>query len=239
MINQIGNSTSTFYTEIVVKNCYLFRNFGCDFFDYIIDIGANIGMFVNCAHMRHPQAKIFAYEPCKPSFDMLVKNFCFMGNIICKNIAFGDGSPMIFCDNHIDGGNQFFKDEEIKGMQPANNYQVDSIVLYDIFKQNNINLDSNYFIKIDCEGGERFLLHDNDCIDIIKKSCGFAIEVHFPQTRGKSKINKTAERFKTFPEWHEYDAWIRDNFSNTHNIVYHMSNGMQGHGTYALIRKDL
>ena len=231
----LDKTKTSFYTNIVTRDCYVFRNFGCDFFDSIIDIGANIGMFTNYARMRHIKAKIFAYEPHKDTFNYLVSSNHFMPNIMYNNEAIGDGHAMFLCDTTFVGCNQFFNAEECEKYQLTKEYDVPSITLGGIFKQYNISLNRNYFIKIDCEGGERFLLNDNDCIEIIKKSCGFAIKIHFPRTRGKSK---DIERFKTFPQWNEYDTWIRGNFSDTHKIVYHMSSGMLGHGIYALTRKD-
>jgi hypothetical protein len=103
-----------------------------------------------------------------------------------------------------------------------------------MFLKNNIN--GKYLIKIDCEGGERFLLKDEKCIEIIKKSCAFCLEIHFPPL----KEGTSAERFKTFPKWEVWHKWINDNFAETHYILYHCSDRKRrGAGTYVLRKKDM
>ena len=109
--------------------------------------------------------------------------------------------------------------------------------LSSIFNNNNISRESRYYVKMDCEGGERFLLDDKESIDIIKGSQGSGIEVHFPPTKNGRK--DAYERFKSFPTWEFYNKWMSDNFQDTHNIIYHCSSGSHGAGVYVLLNKEM
>jgi FkbM family methyltransferase len=220
------------YGEIVPKDCYGLNNWNNNFFDVIVDIGANVGIFVLYAHMRHPKSKIIAYEPCKETFKLLVENTRYLKNVSYFNEALGDGSKLELCDTGYLPCNLFFKEGENAYIgRSVNSYLIDSKRLPQIFDDNKIDLKTKYYIKVDCEGGERFLLDDKNSTDIIKGSAGSGIELHFPHG------TKSPERFKSFPEWKTYSDWINDNFRTTHNIIYHCSSRSRGAGIYLLIRK--
>ena len=102
----------SFYKEIVKKDCYLLKRFNNDFFDNIIDIGANVGMFSMYASFRHSTANVFAYEPCLETFNSLVDNMHFLLNVKCFNEALGDGNNLTLYDTGWSGCNLFFKDNE-------------------------------------------------------------------------------------------------------------------------------
>ncbi len=220
------------YRELVLKDCYLFQQWGCDSLDYIIDIGANLGVFVAYARMRHPNAYVVAYEPCKEAFEYMCKVCGYMKRVRFNNVALGDGSKLAFCDTGWLGCNQCFKPGERDIQSP---YEVSSVTLSGIFDYYKIPLTSNYFIKIDCEGGERFLLTDSKCVEIVRHASGFALEVHFPPIGGGRP--SSVERFNGLPEWKEYNSWIRGNFSQTHAITYHRSRKHLGVGVYVLKKR--
>lgn len=223
------------YREIVRKDCYMMKFWNSDFFDNIVDIGANVGCFTIYSHMRHPKANIFAYEPCKETFQNLVETYNFIEHTTFINKALGDGSCLFFYDTGWSGCNLFFKSNESEFQI---GYSIESLPLKDMFKEHQISLESKYYIKIDCEGGERFLLDDNESISIMKNACGCGIEVHFPPEGDNGRVS-SKERFKTFPKWETYNTWMYDNFYSTHNIIYHCSSGKMGNGVYILQRKDM
>ena len=232
--NQLIKYYIATYGEVVGGDCYLFKHWKSDFFDYIVDIGANVGAFVNYANMRHPDAKIFAYEPYEDAYNCLVYQYGFIGNIILKNECVGNGSLLALRDMGNVGQNQFLAESEcglINAQDDHSTTRVKSVSLSDIFTQNEISLDKKYFIKMDCEGGERFLLTDPQSIEIIKNSCGFSAEIHFPGG------NRIGQYFKIFPAWSVYNAWMHDNFEQSHNIIYHKSRRASGCGIYVLQRK--
>ncbi len=228
--DSFDGTTRSMYGEVVTRDCYMMKQWGSDFFDNIVDIGANVGCFVTYAHMRHPRANLFAYEPCKETFQRLRDNCGHMGHVEFIDRALGDGSLLYLYDIGWAGCNQFFKQGE-KGVDTS--YGVESISLSDIVRTHQISLDSKYYIKIDSEGGERFLLDDAESVGIIRRACGFAVEVHFPP-HGNRPNQENVKRFGGFPEWKIYNSWIHDNFDKTHDIIYHMSSKSRGAGLYVL-----
>ena len=53
---------------------YRLRICGINYFDHILDIGANIGVFSILSTVLYPEAKIHAYEPCKKTYEYLKQN---------------------------------------------------------------------------------------------------------------------------------------------------------------------
>jgi FkbM family methyltransferase len=220
------------YGEIVLKDCYMMQHWSNDYLDNIIDIGANVGMFSLYAHMRNPKANIYAYEPGKEVLEYLKSNTFFIRNIKYIEQALGDGGVLNFFDTGYFGCNLCYKDEELDDREGT--YEVVSKSLPDIFKDNSIDLNSKYFIKVDCEGGERFLLNHKGSEDIIRGASGFAVEVHFPPGEGGRQASQ--ERFRAFPKWGTYNEWMYS-FQDTHNVIYHCSSRRYGNGVYVLLKK--
>ena len=118
-------------------------------------------------------------------------------DVECCNIALGNGEPMCF-EHRNSGGHRLYTEEE-KQWWPEDICMVESKTLPQLMDM--FGIKGRYIIKIDCEGGERFLLDDPIAIDIIKGCVQFNLEYH----RG----------FGGKPErWHE---WFR-NFTDTHDL---------------------
>jgi len=230
VLSLLKQARRAFYREIVRKDCYLMKNYRNDYFDHILDIGANVGVFTLFANFRHPKANIIAYEPCVETFAYLIDNTGYIDNVEYVNEALGDGEPLYLHDTGYSGCNLFYKENETTNL--IETVPTKSVSLYDMLKDKII-FDSKYFIKIDCEGGERFLLYDLNSIDVIRRSAHTAIEVHFPPS-GASIRKGAVERFKSFPSWEIYNNWMNDNFKNTHDIIYHCSDKRTGSGVYVL-----
>ena len=163
-------------------------------------------------------AKIISIEPDKQNYKDLINNLKEF-YINCENVAYGDGRDLYLRDNG-GGGVQSFEDNTVN----KESYLVKSVSLKDIFKNYNLTTDKNYMIKLDCEGGERFLLSGNDN-DIVRNCKHFCMEIHFP--------NRTFKQFSEFPSFNQYDNWTKL-FSDTHRITYHHSRKHSGHGVYVL-----
>lgn len=232
------------------KRGYLIDIFPPNFFDYFVDIGANVGKVCFPFFIRNPLTQIIAFEPCMTTYNKLKDKFVSsslnLENVKLVNLAMGDGS-YLYLDRQYKGGvenhprNLFIKED-------TNDDKISSLTLSDIFKNNNINLEKKIFLKIDCEGGERFLLDDNIAIEIIIKCTHIAIEVHFPirlkhiicDIRSDKRRN---ERFRfnsyKFPTFSKHDKWIRNNFEEKFKIKYHKEVKGKGFGTYILTKKDI
>jgi FkbM family methyltransferase len=207
------------FKEVVNKDTYMIRDIKRDI-DFVIDIGANIGVFSLYSRIMFPDARIIAIEPEKTNFVHLTENLKGL-YVDCENAACGDGRELYFRNNGSNCGQYTFEDKPID----EKSLMVRSISLKDIFKKYNFKTDKNYIIKSDCEGGERFLL--NDYKDIIGKCKHFCMEIHFPNPRHK--------QFDKFPSYMEYYNWVQT-FSHTHKITYHHSRKKSGIGVYVLSR---
>jgi FkbM family methyltransferase len=208
--------------EIIYRDQYRIREIKCPV-DYIIDIGSHFGTFSLLSSVLFPKAKIISYEPSKDTFNILTENMGSFSNVKCVNMALGDNSPLNFememyptCT-----GNMFKKS--------ANGYSVDTISLPGIFESNKIDVDnSRVILKIDCEGGERFLI-DNKSVELMKKCHHICMEVHFPALNNN--------KFDEFPTWDEYDEWINENFKDK-SILCYKSNKHKGLALYIITTKE-
>jgi len=221
-----GHDCKAVWGEVIAHDAYGFRRWKDGELPTIIDIGANVGIFSLFAHFRHPEAKILCIEPCKNTFQNLRMNVGFIHNIITDNIALGKNSPLFFFDTGYSGCNLFYEDNK------QNNYSIDGLPLHSLLKKHNITPD-NSFIKIDCEGGERYLLADEEETKSLTKAKAIALEIHFPPTNANAR---EWPRFKDFPPWDKYDKWIKEHFQNF-NSKY-KGNKKRGYGTFLLTRKD-
>jgi len=137
-----------------------------------VDIGANCGTVSIMARILFPDARIIAIEPCRETFSHL--QFYMNWGVECYNFAMGDGTELSFQKGSHSGLNQFSSSEEAsysKGL-----YRVPSQTLPNIFKA--FNVVPPYILKIDCEGGERFLLNDPACKDVVRGSLQTCMELH-------------------------------------------------------------
>jgi FkbM family methyltransferase len=196
--------------KIWYYDAYDLRKFRPGDIDYFIDIGANVGTTTLMAKLLNPTARVIAIEPCKETFEILVVNMKQWMNtgIECYNLALGDGKPMCFQRRRRAGLHRFFAntDEERHWWPEKENfeYTIESKSLNSMFADYDVPLDSNYIVKIDCEGGERFLLNNDERdIDIIKSSVQVMMELH----RG---LGGTTE------EWNEWLTQFRD----THELLF-------------------
>lgn len=209
-------------------NAYLLSNYPENYFDCLIDIGACYGYASIRFNALNPSARIFAYEPCESSYSICSDNFKKIPNAIVHNVALGDGNDLYFaeavmvCDRRP--GSTLFLSEDTTGIKVA------SKTLEQIFEEHNIlGQYKRICLKIDCEGGERFLLKNTQSTQKMLQCDHIAIEVHFPTRRH--------QRFMKFPQWIAYDTWIKESFKEF-SILYHNSNKYSGLGTYVLRKKQ-
>lgn len=218
--------------DITYRDPYLIRDCPKDAFDYVIDIGANTGQCASFCKFLFPLATIFSYEPCAESYKILCENLTGldrmkrMGPIIFINKALGDNSDLYFSPSGASSltclGNAFKKHD-------TSYYKVKSVSIDNIFKENNIDTSKNILLKVDCEGGERYLM-DDKYIPILSTCKQISMEVHFSDY---SKFHN----FIDLPKWAVYNEWIYRVFNDTHDILYHCGLKRKGVGVYVLTRK--
>lgn len=158
-------------------DCYDLRKFGPEDIGVFLDIGAQIGSTTIQARILNAAARVIALEPCRETFEILETNMKYW-NTECYNVALGPGNPMCFIQKGSSGLNRFV-DENDKQWWPEDvPYMTESKTLVQMFVDYNIQTDVPYIIKIDCEGGERYILREEGALDLIRGSVMTVMEIH-------------------------------------------------------------
>jgi len=170
----------------------------------VLDIGANVGAFSVMCKVLFPVSKVFAVEPNLDAYETLVNSARIWG-VKCHNFALGPNDSEMFSLRKkgldVSGFARFTNDGSKINLEES--YSVKSYLLSTIFEKFKVNVDYPYIIKVDCEGGEKYILNDSKAFGYISKSLQFAIEIHF-------------EEGGTRKEWLEY----LNSFSETHDALY-------------------
>ncbi len=124
--------------------------------DFVIDAGANIGIFsLFASSVIGKEGQIFSFEPVKKTRDSCIKNLEINNIKNCKVISYALGNTNkkvdIFFNNDILSSSSVFKKDYLKKKE-----KVIQIKLDDFVKENDIKRID--FIKIDIKGAERCLL---------------------------------------------------------------------------------
>lgn len=221
MIAPTQKDFSCFYTEIVEKDGYEIYQYGRNHFDYILDIGANYGMFSVASKILNPQAKVVSFEPCKSTYDCLEKNSegLFFETV---NAALGNGEDLYFVDTGYSGCNLFVESD-------TGDYTVPSLTLPQIIDKYDVDMSKKVCIKMDCEGGEQYLIGDDEARDILLQCDHLGMEIHFPCPNN--------DRFSHLPPWEEWKN-LTDSLRDTHEVNYSRSNKHRGFGHYIIKMKS-
>jgi FkbM family methyltransferase len=185
------------YKEIVMDDVYKlgwFKEHVSTKIKTFIDIGANIGVSAIFANKLFPQARIIAIEPCVETFKVLEENTQSL-NIERYNFAFGNGKPLYCMQSEFHSGANIFIE------QPKESKPVASKTLKTIIHEYAIK--KPYIIKMDIEGGEYFLMHNNNDHYYVVNAAHFAVELHFS--------NATVRNI--------WEQWTNDFFSVSHHIT--------------------
>jgi hypothetical protein len=67
------------YNEIFIEQEYLGANLALDGCRCLFDVGANVGLFTIFAKRTNPDLIVYAFEPIKATYDVLVKNIALHG----------------------------------------------------------------------------------------------------------------------------------------------------------------
>lgn len=138
------------FGEIFLDKCYHENQIAIDT-PVIIDIGANVGLFMLDKKLKYPDAKIICYEP-------YIKNFIRLEELIIINNITGvithnqavlkeKKRTKLYIHPTNSGGHSVYE-----GIAGKKYVEVMSVSITDIFHDNNINRCN--LIKMDCEGAE-------------------------------------------------------------------------------------
>lgn len=182
-------------------DCYDLRKFNIKEIKTFLDIGCEKGTVSVMARILFPFARIVGIEPCIDSYNLL-KQVLKYKNIKLYNIALGDGTPLYFKRGRFSGVHRFLTKEEGKVLNQKLDYRVKTKSLSNIFKAFKINAEESFILKVDCEGGERYILKDKESIDYIRKSTQTIMELHQPFGGN-------------YEEWNEFFYKLKD----THQLL--------------------
>jgi FkbM family methyltransferase len=215
----IGPKGTNEFGGIIERDVYKIRNLPPDDFDYIFDLGANIGMFSVYARMLFPKVKIFAIEADYSIFNDLLDNTRML-SIIQWNLTIGDGSTLCFgkrghpLDNLIVPPD--WDNDKFINMRNTN-------TLHNIFTESKCKISDSYMLKINCEGAEKYFIGDIKAEDILKNAKQIGMMIHF-----KSKLTP----FSHWLEYKDYNNWFRNLMQDTHIIDYYASDRRKGRGIF-------
>jgi len=209
------------FKHIVLRDLYRIGEWPCNYFDYIFDIGAHIGIFSTMMRFKHPQSKIIAVEPNKKALSILDQN-TIMLDIDLVNKAIGNGQIFYLHEKAKSLGQVAFSDSE------TTLNSIESISLYDLFVDYGATILDKYLIKMDCEGGEVYVFEDERSKEILQYASHICMEVHFDE---KGEFNPN------WPKWKYYNDYVMDNFNTTHHIEYHTSSKSRGYGHYSIKKR--
>lgn len=159
--------------EVWRTKTYIDQDFNIKKNDVVVDIGANIGAFSILAARKASDGRVFAYEPNKKNYSLLLKNKSLnnLHNLLVFNLAVAGekGHVDLFISKLNDCAHSIYSADSKKSVK------VKSIGLRDIFAMNNLKR-INY-LKIDAEGAEYDILL-NTPAEIIRKVDKIVLEYH-------------------------------------------------------------
>lgn len=171
---RVNTSDKICIWDVWKKKHYSADGFEINPTDVVVDIGAHIGSFTVFAAKKAMNGRVFAFEPYKETYDLLVQNITLnnLTNVNLSNIAVSNKETVkkLFVGEGNIGGSSFYKKTYSK-----QTVDVSTISPEEIFIKNN--LERMNFLKMDVEGAEYDILL-NASSEILKKIDKIIIEFH-------------------------------------------------------------
>jgi|TARA_Y100000310_G_C20684831_1_gene818289 FkbM family methyltransferase len=170
---RVNTSDKLTVFEVWKSKEYIDSEFGIKKGDIVVDIGANIGAFSVYAAKKASNGHVFAYEPDKENYSMVLKNKSLnnIDNLFLFNLAISAKKGTIdLCTSRLNKGAHSIYEADSK-----KKIKVETITLKDILTANKIKR-VNY-LKIDVEGTEYNILL-NTPPEVIKKVDKIVLEYH-------------------------------------------------------------
>jgi len=131
------------FNQEIYKNKLMVINEG----DVVVDIGGNYGFFSLYAKQFNP-SKIITFEPSKNTFSYLINNF--RSGLLHQKAVSGKSETKKFSSNSISSASSRLDDQ--------GEYDVEVIGINEIFGY--LSLDKIDYLKIDCEGAEKYIFEE-------------------------------------------------------------------------------
>jgi FkbM family methyltransferase len=209
-----------FYRWVMINDVYNFRRFPHNHFDLIIDVGAATGMFSILGRVMNPRAIVVAIEPDSIPFEYLSKNVSNL-RVYFEQVALGDGEKRYRLLKDAIGRTMFSPEPTDKTDEV-----VDSVRLSDIFYKYGGKLSKRYYIKVDCEAGEQWLVGHKPTEEILYNATAIGMKLHFPSDHPNSPRWYNEPWAKPWDFYHEW--WTR--LFTDHHVIYERSSKKTGYG---------
>jgi len=176
---------------------------------FIVDAGANMGVFTILAASLYPECKIFSFEPLGDIFEVLKENVIDDDvDILCYNKALiGNSEPIGIAFSRNPGGNTCIYDNN-KSYRGKDRFgqewtprQIDSLSLNELFEEQQI--DFIDFLKMDVEGSEYEILFHAEKMGLFPRIHTLSMEIH-----GKPSKSRIA------PEYDRLISMLKSNYKN-------------------------
>jgi FkbM family methyltransferase len=154
--------------------------------DFVVDVGAHIGIFSIFAATKAKNGRVYSYEPLLENFKFLERNILInsLKNISIFNLGVaGRKMERKFFINPVGGS--------LIGNSNLNFRRIQCITLEDIFNDNK--LEKINFLKIDCEGAEYEILF-NTPKEIFEKIDRISMEYHSDSQNLNTKLKEFLEK---------------------------------------------
>jgi FkbM family methyltransferase len=160
--------------RIFSRNTYNPKNYEIGLNDTVVDIGANIGIFTLYAATK-TKKRVYSFEPFPANFEYLQQNISLNEfNYVTPHLA--AVSDKVETRNFLvnESTSHHLADENRKNNSEGY-IEVQTVTLKHIMDQNG--LDHIDFLKLDCEGGEGYVLLSTP-LDYLKRIRKIAMEFH-------------------------------------------------------------
>jgi FkbM family methyltransferase len=166
----------------IIEEIYMDRCYEPDYVqiaagDFIVDIGANIGVFTISVASRHPEAHLIAVEPSPQALEFLNRNVALNGlhNVrILSCACWGGNGHAVLYSRGGDELNSLYSQDGI-GSSFRALCRVPVLTLDDVFER--FQIDHCGLLKLDCEGAEYEILF-NAREETLQRIQRIALEYH-------------------------------------------------------------
>lgn len=139
----------------------------------IVDIGANLGVFTLCAASESRNATVYAYEPSRTNFEMLVRNV--EANQLSDRVKTFEQGVAAVAGDRVLHTSQSNLHTLFDGDQPAETATIACTSLEGIFEDNG--LERIDLLKVNCEGAEYEIFYSAEA-SLLRRIDDIRLEYH-------------------------------------------------------------